>query len=137
MTVSATVSAGLVTVPAEPVDAPVIVRLVVPFGVPGALLPEQPAKVAKTSVAVANPSRMRGRRAENSRSSKIPATTSGTTCRIDSGGIGLDIGGNIKAVVVTVTVEVCAVTPSAAAREAGAGVQVAKAGAPEQAIVTA
>ena len=128
---------GLVTVPAEPVDAPVIVRLVVPFGVPGAFCPEHPAKTAKTtSVAVASPSRMRGRRAESNRSSKIPAATSGTTCRIDSGGIGLDTGG-IRAVVETVTVEVCAVTPSAAAMEAGAGVQVARDGAPEQAMVTA
>lgn len=58
-------------------------------------------------------------------------------CRIERGGVGTLEGGTISAVVVTVTVDVTDVTPSAGVTEAGAGVHVADAGAPVQASATA
>jgi len=74
-------------------------------------------------MAVPSVSRIRSRRVVGSKNSSITARNSGTTCRIERGGMRLE-GGGIKAVVVTVTVDVFGVTPSVVATEAGEGVHV-------------
>src|SRR6202171_230700 len=64
------------------------------------------------------------------------ASRTGTTCRIEIGGVGILVGGTISAVVASDTCAVCAVFPSAAATEAGVTVQVERLGAPVQANAT-
>src|SRR6202171_3635396 len=64
------------------------------------------------------------------------ASRTGTTCRIEIGGVGILVGGTISAVVASDTCAVCAVFPSAAATEAGVTVQVELLGAPVQANAT-
>ena len=67
------------------------------------------------SMAPAIPSRRRSRLVLGSRKSSIITRMSGTTCRIEAGGVGTDSGGSKPAaVVVTVTCAFCAVVPSAA-----------------------
>src|ERR1700682_5807814 len=65
------------------------------------------------------------------------ASRTGTTCRIEIGGVGILVGGTISAVVASDTCAVCAVFPSAAATDAGVTVQVERLGAPVQANATA
>jgi hypothetical protein len=67
----------------------------------------QPASAMKRTIAVAIPRRVRRRCALGNKNSSISATSSGIICRIDMGGFGVEGGGTISAVVVTVTVDVC------------------------------
>src|SRR6267142_424728 len=64
------------------------------------------------------------------------ASRTGTTCRIETGGVGILVGGGISAMVVSDTCAVCAVVPFAEATEAGVTVQVERFGAPVQANAT-
>src|ERR1700682_3615270 len=64
------------------------------------------------------------------------ASRTGTTCRIEIGGVGILVGGTISAVVASDTCAVCAVFPSAAPTDAGVTVQVERLGAPVQANAT-
>jgi hypothetical protein len=64
------------------------------------------------------------------------ANRTGTTCRIETGGVGILVGGGISAVVASDTCAVCAVVPFAEATEAGVTVQVERFGAPVQANAT-
>ena len=131
MSVTATVAEWL-TLPAEPVDVPVIVRL--PVIVLGLLGPPQPAKAMRSTTAVAaNPSRTRSPLAFSSRKSNSNARISGTSCGIEIGGVragGVDTGRALL-VLVSVTCTDCAVTPSAAVI-GDATVQVEPVGAPVQ-----
>jgi hypothetical protein len=70
------------------------------------------------------------------RARRNSASSTGIIRHADGGGVGTRVGGIISAVVVTVTVEV-AFPPAAGVTEAGDGVQVERAGAPEQATLTA
>src|SRR6202171_938894 len=64
------------------------------------------------------------------------ASRTGTTCRIETGGVGILVGGTISGVVASDTCAVCAVFPSAAATDAGVTAQVQRLGAPVQANAT-
>src|SRR5260370_619056 len=66
------------------------------------------------------------------RNSSSIANSSGTTCRMETGGVGILVGGGISACVVSDTCAVCAVFPYAAATDPGVTVQVERLGAPMQ-----
>jgi hypothetical protein len=83
----------------------------------------QPASTMKLIIAVAIPRRVRRRWALGSKNSSISARSSGIICRIDMGGFGVEGGGTISAVVVTVTVDVTGLAPTGVT-EAGTGVHV-------------
>src|SRR6266849_1079531 len=104
--VSATV-AVLLTPPEEAV----MVRLVVPFLT--LLLSPHPARASKTMIAVTIPSRVCRRRVLNRHINNDRASSSGTICRIDIGGVGLLGGGRIIPIAEMLTAEVTGVTPSA------------------------
>jgi hypothetical protein len=80
----------------------------------GLLDPEQPARTMSKGIAPTIPSRRRSRLVLGSRESSISTTISGTTCRIEIGGRGIERGGNVSAVVVTDTCASCGVVPSGA-----------------------
>src|SRR6267143_1582181 len=103
--VSATV-AVLLTPPEEAV----MVRLVVPFWT--LLLSPHPARASKTMIAVTIPSRVCRRRVLNRHINNDRASSSGTICRIDIGGVGLLGGGSIIPIAEMLTAEVTGVTPS-------------------------
>jgi len=65
------------------------------------------------AIAVTILSRVRSRRVMKRQNNKDRASSSGTICRIDIGGIGMLGGTNVKPVVETVTTDVTGVTPSA------------------------
>jgi hypothetical protein len=88
------------------------------------------------SIAATIPTRRRSRLVLGSKNNSMIAKSNGTTCRIDTGGMRIEGGGSIIAVVVTVTCAVCAVTPSAAVTGVTT-VQVVPVGAPVQVSATA
>src|SRR5262249_39800846 len=69
-------------------------------------------------------SRIRCRLTVSINDSSSKAASRGTTCRIEIGGVRGDGGGTMRAVVVTVTVDVCGVTPSVVVTDAGDAVHV-------------
>ena len=83
----------------------------------------QPASAMKLSIAVAIPRRIRSPWALVKRNSSSSARSSGIICRIAMGGFGVEGGGTISAVVVTVTVDVTGLAPTGVT-EAGTGVHV-------------
>ena len=130
MSVTATVAEWL-TVPAVPLDVPLIVRFPVIGG--GVLGPPQPAKAMRSNTAVAKPSRTRSPLVFGSRKSNSKARVRGTICSIEIGGVRTGDSGTGRAllVLVSVTCTDCAVFPSAAVIGV-AMVQVEPAGAPVQ-----
>jgi hypothetical protein len=88
-------------------DVPVIVKVYVARFVCGFADPEHPARTTNKIIAVTIANRVRSRCVLDSRNSSSSARASGTTCRHDTGGVGILVGGTISAVVVTVTVDVC------------------------------
>jgi hypothetical protein len=133
--VSATWAVWL-TAPAVPVEDPVIVKVACTGGFTGWPGPEHPARRTSMSIAATIPTRSRSRLVLGSKNNSIIAKSSGTTCRIETGGMRIEGGGSIIAVVVTVTCAVCAVTPSAAVTGVTT-VQVVPLGAPVQVSATA
>jgi len=93
--------------------------------------------MSKSTIAVTIPSRVRICCVLARRNISSIASRTGTTCRIETGGVGILVGGTISAVVVSDTCAVCAVVPFAAATDAGVTVQVERLGAPVQANATA
>ena len=89
-----------VCVSAGVVEVPVIVSVAGPFGVLCLLPPVHPASASKSTIAVTIPSRMRVCSVLGKRNSSSSARTSGTTCRIDIGGVGTLDGGTTSAIVV-------------------------------------
>src|SRR5258707_8197695 len=87
-------------------------------------------------MAVIIPSRIRICRVFAMRNISSIASRTGTTCRIETGGAGILVGGTMSAVVASDTCAVCAVVPFAAATDAGVTVQVERFGAPVQANAT-
>src|SRR6266850_6252081 len=102
-----TTGAVLLTPPEEAV----MVRFVVPF----LTLPSSPhpARASKTMIAVTIPSRVCRRRVLNRHINNDKASSSGTICRIDIGGVGVLGGGRIIPFAEMLTAEVTGVTPSA------------------------
>ena len=94
---------------------------------------EQPAKVMRSTTAVAIPTRTRSPLAFVSRKSNSDARISGTICQSEMGGVRTGGDGKIRlpVVLVTVTATDCAVFPSVAVIGV-ATVQVVPAGAPVQ-----
>jgi hypothetical protein len=88
LTVTATVAEWL-SLPADPVDVPVIVRVPVSGGVEL----EQPAKAMRSTTAVPSATRARSPFAFASRKSNSNARIRGTICHIEIGGVGT--GGGI------------------------------------------
>ena len=82
LTVTATVAEWL-SLPADPVDVPVTVRVPVIGGVEL----EQPAKAMRSTTAVASPTRTRSPFAFGSRKSNSNDRISGTICHIEIGGV--------------------------------------------------
>jgi hypothetical protein len=117
------------------VEVPVIVSVAGAFGVPGALPPPHPASASKSTIAVTIPNRMRICCVLGKRNSSSIASRTGTTCRIETGGVGILVGGAISAVVVSDTCAVCAVVP-VAVTDVGVTVQVERFGAPAQSNAT-
>src|SRR6267378_6356778 len=93
-----------------PPEEAVMVRLVVPFWT--LLLSPHPARASKTMIAVTIPSRVCRRRVLNRHINNDRASSSGTICRIDIGGVGLLGGGSIIPIAEMLTAEVTGVTPS-------------------------
>jgi len=128
LTVIATVVEWL-SLPAEPVEVPVIVTV----PVIGGLELEQPTTTIRSTIAVASPTLTRSPLGFASRNSKSDARISGTICQIEMGGVrtGEDGKSRLPFVLVTTTGTDCAVIPS----EAMTGVvmvQVVPIGAPVQ-----
>ena len=88
-------------------DVPVIVKVYVARFVCGFADPPHPARTTNKIIAVTITNRVRSRCVLDSTNSSSSARASGTTCRHDTGGVGIFVGGTISAVVVTVTVDVC------------------------------
>ena len=129
MTVTATVAEWF-TLPAEPLDVPVIVTLPV---IGGFDPEEQPAKARRSTTVVARPIRTRSPLAFGNRKSNSNARIRGAVCGREIGGVRRGAVGRVTApfILVTVTCTVCAVFPS----EAVTGpptVQVVPVGAPVQ-----
>jgi len=103
-------------------DLAVIVRLLVPFGVTGWFDPdEQPARMMKESTATAIPRRVRVRYScwkSKKNKNTIKGKSTRTTRGLDIRETGMDRGGT-RAVVVTESCAVTAVTPSAGVTVAG------------------
>ena len=131
MSVTATV-AEWGTVPAEPLEVPVILRFPVSGGIV-VFTPEQPAKAMRSTTAVANPRRTRSPLAFGSKKSKSNARIRLTICGIEIGGVRTGGAGTVRAllVLVSVTCTDCGVFPSAAVIGV-AIVQVEPVGAPVQ-----
>lgn len=128
LTVIITVAEWL-SLPAEPVELPVIVTV----PVIGGLELEQPPRTIRSTIAVASPTRTRSPLVFASRKSKSDATSNSTICQTEIGGvwIGEDGKSRLPAVLVITTGTDCGVIPSEA--ETGvAMVQVVPAGAPVQ-----
>src|SRR5258708_677616 len=126
-----------VCVSAGAVEVPVIVGVAGPCGVPGFLPPLHPASVSKSTIAVTIPSRMRICCVLARKNISSIARRTGTTCRMETGGVGILAGGTMNAVVASDTCAFCAVFPSAAATDVGVTVQVERFGAPVQVNATA
>jgi hypothetical protein len=129
LSVTATVAEWL-TLPAVPLEAPVIVRVPVSGGFDP---PPQPAKAMRITTAVANPSRRRRPLVFGSKKSNISAKSTGTIWSMEIGGVRTGGSGTSSALLdlVSVTCTDCAVTPSAAVIGV-AIVQVEPVGAPVQ-----
>ena len=106
--------------------------MIVTVPVVGGLELEQPAKVMRSTTAVASPTRTRSPLAFASRKSNSDARISGTICQIEMGGVrtGGDGKSRLPVVLVMVTATDCAVIPLAVIGVAT--VQVVPAGAPVQ-----
>lgn len=117
-----------------PPEEAVIVRFVVPFLT--LLSSPHPASASKTMMAVTIPSRVCRRRALSRHINNDRASSSGTICRIDIGGVGVLGGGRIIPFAEIDTVEVTGVTPSVGVTGL-TGVHVTGIVVPVQATVTA
>src|SRR5260370_24077594 len=126
-----------VCVSAGVVEVPVIVSVAGPFVVPGALPPPHPASTSKSTIALTTPNRMRVCCVLASKNMSSIASRTGTSCRIETGVVGILVGGTMSAVVASDTCAVCADVPFAAATDVGVTVQVERFGAPPQVNATA
>src|SRR5882762_2336661 len=117
-----------------PPEEAVMVRLDVPFWT--LPLSPHPARASKTMIAVTIPSRVCRRRVQNRHINNDRASSSGTICRMDIGGVGVLGGGRIIPTAEMLTAEVTGVTPSAGVTGL-TGVHVTGIVVPVQATVTA